>query len=198
MADDSGLAIFGATGYSTPAFPDGVAKFICEEFAYGTSLLYTEVESKLLKSIYFRNQVFGNFTISLHFTDFDRYRDASNYFVGYIDWLTSDGTQAVQPMACIYPPRNIFMMGVPHDGMSYGTQVGQFTWSLDIEFTGTYQALTESEQDSYQAAPIDQSASQIFYPLGIQTGKPTSTIESAVYGYGQLPLAPADIAATRQ
>ena len=103
----SGEAIFGAAGYKNADFPNGVARFIVLSLSHGIEIDYSESRARRLKSIYFKRKKVDNFSVTLHFAEYEAYLKAIGFFEGYIEFATQyEQSGTLNPMGMLFPDRN--------------------------------------------------------------------------------------------
>ncbi len=181
MAGENSLfAAYGFTG--TAAIPGGGASFRVMTMSYGMEMMYNQKQSRAQRTIYFRHFVDDNFSVRLGFNGWEQYNAAADWFVAYGSFITDPSTTTVNPMAVVIPFLNFAGVGIPTMGVTYGDQMVELLYIMDISFVGTSDTL-QPENDQTSAANQNNIA-QTFYPVGLQQGSATQTDEIVLYNPG--------------
>lgn len=167
MAGENG--VFGAGS------PDNTAVFRVSNIAYGISGVYTTTESRYDRTAYFNAVVQDNFIVTLQFVSWQEYVNAASFFFAYMTAQTNAySTGDVQPMGVIVPDRNFFGVGMPQSGITFGDQVGELVYAMDIPFIGTTNNVGITDKTQNETVPASQDwdgndGSHNFYPWGTQS-----------------------------
>ena len=130
--------IFFAGGYPGTDAIGGTAYFTVTKISYGMSTFYTEKESRDRKTIYFTHRTYDNFMLRLEFTDWKAYHDAAHWFTNFCDQITNPTNPNIQPMGILVPdPFHFQGVGIPELGITFGDQVGELVYIMNISFVGT-------------------------------------------------------------
>jgi len=176
-----GAGIFVAPGFSNSDFPTGVAGFTVYSVEHGIDISSDISQSVNLRSIYMRKRKMDGFNILIKLKSFSEYKIASKFFQNYNDFLTNPNQGGtLQPMVVIVPSRDFMMLGVPTGNYPMGKGIGDYTFTMSLEFTGTINPTSPTEYTSYYQVDADPQ-SQYYYPLGNQPGSATNNIETLIY-----------------
>lgn len=177
----AGKGLFGASGYKTAEYPNGVAFFTVNYIEHGIEIASTESVARVKKSIYFQRRFIDNFRVGITLAPYQEYVAASKFFSRYIDHITkpeSEGT--IQPMAVMLPERNFFALGIPVGPFKYGKKAGEFVWTMDLTFTGTINPMAATQVSSSGKYNAD-AMSPYYYPLGKQMGSKVDNVEHVTF-----------------
>ena len=130
--------IFWAGGYAGTDAIGPTAYFTVTKISYGMSMDYTETESRARKTIYFSHRIFDNFQLTLEFPDWQAYQDAAKWFTKFCTDVTDPNNSSIHPMGILVPdPFGFQGVGIPKQGITYGDQVGELVYVLNLSFVGT-------------------------------------------------------------
>ena len=171
--------LFGAPGYTNADYPNGIAAFYVQTIEHGITLSSSEGMARTTRSIYLRRRRLDNFSVTLRLTSYEEYLACSNFFRGYIDYITNPESVYMKPMSVMYAPRNFWRWGIPSSAQAYGKQVGEFVWTVQVTFEGAIHPMTPA--NTFTPAEHDKRQSKYFYPLGDLQGSTVDNIEVAKY-----------------
>lgn len=130
--------IFFAGGYPGTDIIGPTAYFTVTKISYGISLDYSESESRANKTVYFKARTFDNFMLTLAFSNWQDYQNAADWFASFCNQVTDPNNSRIQPMGILVPdPFGFSGVGIPQAGITYGDQVGELVYHLNISFVGT-------------------------------------------------------------
>jgi hypothetical protein len=171
---------FSAPGFSgTTALPSSSVSFWVVNIWYGIEMDYVEKESRTNRTVYFSDRLDDNFEVSLIFKNYDDYYNAATWFQYYGTVMSSPANSTVSPMKVSMPYINFVGVGIPTQGITFGDEVPEITYTMNIAFEGGYDSL-DSSPSTYQA-PKYTGQDQYFYPSGTQQGSAVSTNEQILY-----------------
>jgi hypothetical protein len=171
--------LFGAPGYTNADYPDGIAAFYVQTIEHGITLSSTEGMARTTRSIYLRRRRLDNFSMTLRLTSYEEYLRCSNFFRGYIDYITNPESVYMKPMSVMYAPRNFWRWGIPSSAQAYGKKYGEFVWTVQVTFEGAIHPMTPD--NTFTPAVHDKRQSKYFYPLGDLQGSTVDNIEVVKY-----------------
>ena len=129
-----------------------------------------EGQSRKGKAFYSSKRTSGSFELSLIFAKYESYHAVCQWLELYSRWM-SDPTTPTIPCRVMIPARNFDKTGVLEDGITFGTAVGDVTYTIQLAFIGSRDPIEMNDvtvSNFTLGARRDDPALPYFYPAGTQ------------------------------
>ena len=161
---------------------------------YGNSIQHSEVQGRKNRTVYFQYVIYDNFILHTQSKNHDEYEKLAKWLDDYVNYAFDPNSGARNPMyvdveitdpkaysgGTMQPFRSC---GILDQGISFGDEVGQITYDMQLVFVGTLDLLaptasTFAKIDDLSTGPTQTS---FFYPSGQQSSTPAQPVEEVLF-----------------